>query len=278
MKVALDFAPGLHGHFLEYVCNRYIFKTPYTKDTIFQSSGAVHTINTDAEYKKNKVVYGGHYSSFDYRFPRETTHILFIKHDPAYDIILLTNVFYRCHPDSINVDDFNVNETTKMHTSLMGNLTNPTELKCNWYNKLMERHFEHASKVPLSDLPIFYFDYSSFFELDRFLLELKKIAKFLNYTFSYDESLAKLWFKFIDINQGYHLYQTANQIFTQIVSNTDNPIPDDWKIHAYLNYKFSTIFDLHDNPALFSLQNYSTSTKEVYQIIKSHIDNFDNLF
>ena len=56
IKLALDFAPGLHGHFLEYVCNRYIFKVPYEKNTVFQSTGACHTINTDSEYQKNKVV------------------------------------------------------------------------------------------------------------------------------------------------------------------------------------------------------------------------------
>jgi hypothetical protein len=47
-------------------------------------------------------------------------------------------------------------------------------------------------------LPIFYFDYYTFFKLDSFLLELKKLAKFLNNTFSYDDSLAKLWSEFIN--------------------------------------------------------------------------------
>ena len=278
IKVALDFAPGLHGHFLEYICNRYIFRVPYTKDTIFQSSGAAHTINTDSEYQKNKVVGRGHYSSFDHQYPKDTTHVLFVKHNSIYDIILLTNIFYRCHNDCINVDDFNINEITKTHQELMGPGSSSAEFKCNWYAKLMERHFSATEKQHTTDLPIFEFDYSSFFELDRFLLEIKKTARFLDHTFSYDDSLAKLWVEFMDRNQGYQTYQTANQLFIQIVSNVDAPIPDDWKIYAYLNYKLSTTFDLYDTPELFGLDTYPSSTKEVYQIVKFYIDNFDNLY
>jgi hypothetical protein len=277
IKVALDFYPGLHGHFLEYVCNRYIFKVPYNKGQLFQSSGAVHTINTDIEYQKNKIVHRGHYSSFNNLYPDNTSHIIFIKHNPIYDVVLLTNIFYRCHVDAIKVDDFNVDEITKMHTAMMTDSSDLVEPKHNWYAKLMEKHFELVDKQPTADLPTFYFDYCNFFKLDSFLLELKKVAKFLNNTFSYDDSLAKLWSEFIDRNQGYQLYCTSDELFTKIVSNIDTAIPDDWKIHAYLNYKLSTIFDLYDVPALFGSEPYPSRTQKIYQIVKSHVDNFDNL-
>jgi len=277
IKVALDFYPGLHGHFLEYVCNRYIFKVPCNKDQLFQSSGAMHPINTDIEYQKNKIVHRGHYSSFNNPHPNKTNHIIFIKHNPIYDIILLTNIFYRCHADTINVDDFNVDEINKLHTTVISNSSDPFELKSNWYAKLTERHFELADTQPTVDLPTFYFDYYNFFKLDSFLLELKKLAKFLNNTFCYDDSLAKLWMEFINRNQGYQLYCTSNELFTNIVNDIDTVIPNDWKIHAYLNYKLSTIFDVYDNPALFGSEPYPSSTQKVYQMIKSQVDNFDNL-
>ena len=247
IKVVIDFAPGLHGHFLEYVCNRYIFKVGLTKTNIFQSSGALHPINTDIDYQKNKIVHCGHYSAFDYKYPNDTSHVIFVKHNSIYDIVLLTNIYYRCHPEAINIDDFDINKIIKTHESVMGFATSPAEFKCNWYSKLMERHFDHTEKQHKNDLPKFVFDYSSFFELDRFLLEIKKTARFLNCTFVYNESLAELWYEFMRRNQGYQIYHTTNEIFKQIVSNVDAPIPDDWKIHAFLNYKLSTIFDLYDN-------------------------------
>ena len=58
--MAIDFAPGLHGHFLEYVINRYIFGVTCDVDSIFQSSGAVHAINVDSDYQKNKIANRGH--------------------------------------------------------------------------------------------------------------------------------------------------------------------------------------------------------------------------
>jgi hypothetical protein len=189
----------------------------------------------------------------------------------------LTNIFYRCHADAVHVDDFNVDEIISMQTGMMANSSNPFALKNNWYAKLMERHFELVDKQPTANLPIFYFDYYTFFKLDSFLLELKKLAKFLNNTFSYDDSLAKLWSEFINRNQGYQLYCTSNELFTNIVHDIDTVIPNDWKIHAYLNYKLSTIFDVYDDPVLFGYEPYPSSTQKIYEMIKSHVNNFDNL-
>ena len=49
-------------------------------------------------------------------------------------------------------------------------------------------------------------------------------------------------------------------------------------VYAYLNYKLSTIFGVHSALELFGTESYPTTTKQVYQVIKNHIDNFDNLY
>jgi hypothetical protein len=279
IKVALDFAPGLHGHFLEYVCNRYIFKVPYSNNTIFQESGSAHPINIDLEYQKYKIVHCGHYSSFEHEYPVDTTNIIFVKHNPTLDLILLTNIFHRCHPDSIHTDSFNINDIKSLQIDLMFNSgSTATALRTNWHTKLTERHFEHPDKKCFTNLPTFDFDYTSFFSLDRFLLELKKVADFLNTTFVFDKMLVSLWQEFIDRNQGYQLFLHGNRVFNQIASGESFPIKSNWQLHAYLNYKISTIFKLYDHPDLFEAEQYPTDTKQIYKLIIDHIENYDKKF
>jgi hypothetical protein len=236
----------------------------------------MHPIALDSTYQQNRIVHKGHYSSFDCQYPIDTTNIIFVKHNPEFDLILLTNIFYRCHSTALDVDDNNV---TSMHTD---NMFNPdgtvVALRNNWYAKLMERHFALTEKKYSTDLPTFDFDYASFFSLDQFLLELKKVADFLNNNFVFDKSLVSLWQEFIDRNQGYQLFLQSNQVFNQIVSGESFPIDPDWKMQAYINYKISTTFKLYDQLELFQKENYPTNTKQIYELIIDHIENYHQKF
>jgi hypothetical protein len=274
-KFVIDFAPGLHGHFLEYVINRYIFKVSAEIDSIFQSSGACHTINTDACYQSGKMIHKGHYSSYKSAYPEHTEKIVFIQHNPHLDFILLTNIYYRCHPDSLNTTDFNVEEIKQLHNSMMFLGSSP-ELKNNWYAKLMQHHFHQADLHLKTQLPVLNFNFQSFFTLNDFLFEIRKIADFLEHTFAFDNSLVFLWKEFIQRNQGYNAWVNGTQLFENIVSGVDTPIDDDWKMHAYINYRISKVFKLYEHVDLFSLGNYPTRTKQVHDIIIDHVKNFDN--
>lgn len=277
MIVAVDFAPGLHGHFLELVINKYIFGIPYNKE-VFQSSGAVHVINTDQVYQSTKLANCGHYSSFEYAYPLDVQKIVFIKHAPALDIVLLTNIFHRCHPDAVSVEDFNFKEILAVHESTMAQGSrSDIDFRKDWFSKLTERHFELTDKIPVTELPVFDFDYSSFFDLPSFCNELKRTSKFLNSTFLFDQSLVDLWNDFIQRNQGWQLYTQSQDLLTKTLSGIHAPIPNDWKLHAYLNYHVGKLFelydgDLHDNPV------YPTTTTQLLNIITQHIKNFDLKF
>ena len=184
------------------------------------------------------------------------------------------NVFYRCHPDSITANDFNVEEIKQLHKSYMF-FGSDAQLKNDWYGKLLERHFYNEDKKPKTNLPVLKFAYRSFFKLEDFLFEIKKTADFLDHTFIFDSSLVGLWQEFIKRNQGYQHWIQASQLLQQIFAGSDCAIPDDWKIHAYLNLKISKIFALHDDPRLFGLEPYPNNTKQVHDIIIDHIKNFD---
>jgi hypothetical protein len=273
-KYIVDFAPGLHGHFLEYVLNRYIFGIGSDTDSVFHSSGSAHGINTDLTYQANKQVHRGHFSAFGHQYLSQTEKVVFIKHDPRLDFVLLTNIYYRCHPNAVNQSDFNSQEIEQMQESMMF-VGSDAELKNNWYSKLMERHFELTEKVPATDLPVLHFDFGTFFSLDSFLEEINRTAHFLEHTFQFDSSLVDLWHEFVRRNQGLALSRESELLFTQICQGTRAPILNDWKLHAFLNYKISKTFDLHDDPKLFGLDSYPESTRQVHGIIMEHVINFD---
>jgi hypothetical protein len=276
--VAIDYAPGLHGHFLEYIINRYIFEIGCEVDTIFQSSGAVHAINADPHYRANRIAQCRHYSSFKTAMAKDTSHVVFVKHNPKLDFILLTNIYYRCHPDFLNVSDFNFKEVFEAYNKMMAmDIQTPRELRENWYTKLQERHFDMTKDYPDTAVPIFDFDFTCFFSLPKFLQELKNVALFLNSTFKFDQSLSQLWHDFIARNQGYQLYIAGQEILTAIYSRESKPIPNDWKLQAYLNSEITKVFELYDG-ILFDNDNYPAETSQVYDVIMEHLENFDNRF
>ena len=113
--------------------------------------------------------------------------------------------------------------------------------------------------------------------MPEFLFELQRVAKFLNTTFKFDQSLSLLWQDFIDRNQGYHLYSQGQEILNAIYNKQTKSIPDDWKLQAYLNCEIAKTFDLYDG-ILYNSDKYPNNTLEVYEIINNHIKDFDNRF
>ena len=273
-RINLDFAPGLHGHFLELVLNKYIYEVPFN-GTVFQSTGAVHAINVEKEYQANKIVYAGHYSTFGTPVGKDVDKLIFINHCASLDFVLLTNIYYRCHPDTVLVKDFDVAVINTFHEEQM-HQSQGISFKNQWFARLSERTFQTALiKNQNLKFPTYYFDFKSFFSLPDFCIELQKTAHFLEQTFKFDQSLGNLWQEFMDKNQGWKLYQQAESILTATLTGHNESIPKDWKLHAYLNFRLSKIFDIYDGIMYYD-DTYPTTTDDLLQIVQEHISNFDN--
>jgi hypothetical protein len=283
--IAIDFAPGLHGNFLEFVINRYIFDVPYSVDSIFQKSGAAHIINQDPVYQQHKKTYWGHFSAYGDSYPESVNKVIWIKHNPKLDFVLLTNIFYRCHPNAVSQNDTSIVDQKKFHTDLMGpsfwsqaETGSLKSLRMNWYTKFQERHFSETEKYPNTTIPVHEFDYSSFFSLPEFIIELQRVSEFLNITLKYDTSLGKLWQEFALINQGFNNYKQAQQILANTLSNVLSPIDvDDWQLQAWLNHNLSKMFRLYDGE-LFDNEQYVDNTQSLYALIQQHLIDFDSKF
>jgi len=277
--IAIDFAPGQHGHFLEYVVNNFIYNIGVPIENIFQSSGAAHNINICAEYQASKQASSRHYSSFNCPYPKDAEKIVWIKHDPSLDFILLSNIYHRCHPKAVTGMDVNINEIAQLHRDGMFD-SNQTlsSLRNNWYAKLKERHFKQTELKKTTTLPVFDFEYSSFFSLAAFVEQLQQLANFLNFTFVYSQSFVELYQKFISVNQGYSQYCTALKIVDSILTNQACPIDqDNWQIQSYINYCLSNLFKIH-NGVLHECDQYPNNTQDIHKLVINFVTNYDKIF
>ena len=276
--IVLDFAPILHGHFLEYVINRYIYQCKDIEN-IFDSTGAAHRVLGDKKYQKDKKVMLGHFSAFGIDFPENAEKRIYIKHDPDFDFVVLTNMFHRCYPvdssdTSVSSDDI---KTFKPHT-MFDHEVSIKDRRNNWYTKLLERHFSQCEIKKESMLDTFDFRLRAFFNLDEFIEELQNLSQFLNTTFVFDNSLVALWETFISKNQGLTQYHRAKHIVNCIISNISCPIdPANWQVQSYVNQRLSYLFRLYDGE-LFTTNDYPSNATDVHKIIIKHIQDFDSRF
>lgn len=267
-KVAIDFSSGMHGHFLEYIINRYIYDVA-EQNTVFQSTGAVDGIKSRQDYQNSKAVHCNHYSIFDTPYPEDTDAVVYIKHNPELDIVLLTNIYYRCLFASGNDYNVDAQKIIDRHKNVLeGN--EDWELRNNWYAKLVESHLEKGIFYEDRTLPVVNFNFECFFEFPKFVAELQKISKFVNRTLRFDSSIYTMWHKFMQVNQGYNLYKLGNDIIAGAYGNLQLEIPNDWQLHAYINYMLTYHYRIYDS-ILHTGEKYPTNTLTLHKIVNQHV-------
>jgi len=257
----IDFAPAMHGHFLEYVINAYIYNAPQV-NSIFNDAGTMDEILLNTEYMQSRQIMCGHYSSESVAIPNVDRSI-FIKcsNTTDFDFILLSNILFRAGtPDSGCVND-RISQLT-------------IDFKNDWYDKLQNRSFMSVIGYRLNDytIPTLYVEYESFFRLDMFITMLANIAVFLNSDFKPDSSLIKLYDTFMLNNQGYQLYRKSLILLDDVLRNKKTKIDDNQMIQAYLNLRLTQMFDIWSGE-LFTPHYYPANTREVNKIIERHLLN-----
>lgn len=276
----IDFSPGLHGHFLSYVINQFIFNIGVEPFDIFQTSGAAHLINSNKQFLSRQQVFHGHVSYFNYDYPPGTDRIVWIKHNPKLDFILLTNIVNRCDSAAINSKDSNGQDICKLHYDLMLPTSlqtemNLRELRDNWYSKLLENRLNSSLILKQTNIAVFDFAFESFFVLHDFVEQLTRCADFFNHKLHFNSELVNLHNKFLCANQGYQKWSLGNSLINDIMLNKKTTIDSqDWQLQAFLNFKLTKLFKIHSG-ALFNQDYYAEDTQEIYDLLKHFLDSYD---
>lgn len=137
--IYIDFQPGQHGNFLEFVCNKFMAGLN-TGDSPFNELGAAHA----KTYKNGKIFSARHYYNLpDTNFNNDRIISITTTHDdllPLYSISLL-----RCNDDNIDNDQLEINTYNKLigHQSLKPMLLNIIDAYFQdhrpiWYNSMRQ--------------------------------------------------------------------------------------------------------------------------------------------
>jgi hypothetical protein len=112
-KINIDFQGGMHGHFLEYICNRFLAGIEIKEGLPFNDLGAAH----NKTYLKSKLFECGHFSTD----PAALTSDSVIAIKISYNDILAAQCV-----SLLRAGDYNMS---------------PNELEINTYNKLNNRNY-----------------------------------------------------------------------------------------------------------------------------------------
>ena len=279
--ISIDFVPGSHGHFLEYVCNKYIMGQTVDFDP-FNSIGASHAKFSNEAYNKSKYFSALHYSIENIK-RSDTILRITIDHD---DLLILTaGAFLRAGDSNINLNSL---ENNTYHTLLdstyfswlVEQLNNSyPELGLSATNPNCPRHilresfkfgFMHPEQNGLileynklsypSDVKCFDFSYKSFYNKQLFYKSLERIANWVGKSCSLDIN-DTIWDKFYSKQIFRNYKRQCDEIITYVRNKESLAIPNlDLLQESYIN---SVLEKQYDIEMPFYQEKYFTNTAEI---------------
>jgi hypothetical protein len=253
----IDFYAGTHGHFLEYLVNTYIYKTPKV-DTVFTDIGTSHGILNDREYQINKKARCGHYTETNRQISYSSPYLIRIAiEDFKGHVCFHINSDYRAHddPDRRLLD-----------------LNDPiTKQRDAYYYRLTEISAAHYLKYSWIDYSnkIFDFNIVSFYDFYELTITLQKLSKFLQKDFFPDRSLKVLWDKFMSKNHAVLAWDKCQLLISKIFNNENYEFDSKVEEQALLNALIFRMTGIEPEE-LFVVDNYPSNTADIYSILKSY--------
>lgn len=279
--VSIDFVPGSHGQFLEYVCNKFIAK--HSIDYLpFNKLGASH-VN---QRNKNFNFIANHYSLNNLVKEKKVIKITFNGDDL---LLLSSGCFLRAGDSGINVNNLEINTFNKLKNGFFYNLVDQinnaykdqvtlTAESPNCPRYILREFFKfgfkdsqlHGLIIDLQkfnytrDTDVFEFKFEYFYNTDLFLEHIDKLAAWYGTTIElgelkelHEDFLSRQIFK-DDKKQCDYLLDCVSTGRFEKIENIS------MLQESYINAKLENLFQI-EMP--FSQENYFKSTQEIVKYI-----------
>jgi hypothetical protein len=284
-NIPIDFVAGSHGHFLEIILNTFFGITE--KFNPFTPLGTSHITNSN--YLKNKVFQAEHWSELYQEQIKNIPKLISIcfKHD---DLLLLSSVsllragdfeldnnqleddtynklnnrFYKDTLDLIlksypflNVDEKNSSIPRNVLREFYKFGFASPGINGYWI-KQQEMQYSHNTNV-------FYFEFSDFYDLDKFVVTIKKLELFIGMKFNFCDDFFNLHSQFLS-NIAYITHkQQCDQIIQAVIEHKDLTFTNLTLFQeSYINGRLENYY--RKEMPFYNL-NYFTSTKDMLQYI-----------
>jgi hypothetical protein len=270
-RYLIDFWTGSHGNFLEYVINCWIFGVPKTNH-LFTHTGASHRAKADKNYREKSIIVCGHYSEYNL--------MVLLPPEKLIRIVIEDLVGACCYQINIACRAGDLSKEDQERASIPLHVRqHPNLLRGNYFAKLAD--IEHAYEMPnrwrFQDISSLEVNMSCLYDFFSFLSTMKKIADFLEQKFTPDCELIDLWTEFMARNQGWQAWTMCNSVLMDSIADRDRDIDLNIQQQALLNFLLSKAIGIFDGD-LFDRPDYPCNTKQIYKLIKMHLDTFDSRF
>ena len=285
IPVSIDFVAGSHGHFLEYVCNRFI--ASIAVDFVpFNDLGASHLKNP--YYIENSVFTAAHYSEL--KRPTED-HIIKITFDYDDLLLLSSGCFFRAGDSNININDLEHDTYNKLKDGwfedLISNINRAYQaqgivisretLNCPRY--ILREYFKFGFRNPETngfmeklsalkyhpDKKIFEFKFSWFYDQEKFLDHISRLSDWYGTKINDLQGLIDLHDIFLS-KQIFRSHKTdCDTILDKVVQKNPQPISDLTVLQeSYIN---AVLEKTYKKEMPFMQEKYFNSTQEIVQYI-----------
>ncbi len=281
--IAIDFVAGSHGHYLEYVANRFLAHTSADFDP-FNANQASHT--RPPNYYDTAVFVAEHY--YEKGIPN-TPHIVRITYTES-DLLALSSVSLRRAGDyNIDNNQLEIDTYHKLKNIDYEHLIDTInraypDVELSEQNPHCPRHvlreyfkfgFQHPQQhgfmqelnklMYKTNKDVFDFPMSNFYNQDKFVSRVLALSKWYNNHQLDLQELIAVHKKFLDKQIYKNHHEICDKIIQAVCDAVEMPVPDLTLFQeSYINGKLEAMFGTE----LPFLKNpYFTNTKEIIQCL-----------
>ena len=284
--IAIDFIAGTHGHFLETVLNKFFNITPDLSDTL-TAMGTSHNKNT--EYQKNKLFRAEHWFELYADQIPNFEKVISIRFCPE-DLLLVSSVsLLRAADLNINNDDLDVDTVNKLNNRFYQSTLEQIYTAYPFLDRtqgfipryVLREFFKFGFKDPAvngywlkqqlmvypTHCDVYWFDFSSFYDIDKFVQHIKNVAEFVGREFDFSPEFYKHHAKFLSFISCQDHKQHCDHIVECVRNNTEVDIS---KLTLFQeSYINGCLENIYRKEMPFHQDIYFTSTKDVLYYINS---------
>jgi len=283
--VAIDFVPGTHGHFLEKTLNKFFNITPDISET-FTPTGTSH--NKTLDYYNNRLFRAEHWSDLYANQLTSIKKIISIRFDLA-DLLLVSSVsLLRAGDCNINNDHLEIDTVSKLTRFYQSTLEqiytaypflDQTQASIPRY--VLREFFKFGFKNPSTSgywlkqqlmvypdhCEICYFNFSSFYNINDLVSDIKTIEKFVGRKFDFSPDFYQYHKNFLSFIPYQFHKQQCDIIIEHVKSGSEVDIPKLTMFQeSYIN---GCLENIYNKEMPFHQDRYFTSTKDMLYYIEN---------
>ena len=280
--IAIDFQAGQHGNFLEFVCNKFLAQVPCS-DSPFNGLGAAH----DKTYYGETIFKAEHFYATN-KDILQSQKVLSIRLTEEDILPHVSIAFLRAEDRNYDNDQLEVNTYYKMQThppfkAMIKNISNSYQLNLSRQNPNCPRNIlrefyklwfrnpswgfmtvQQEQMVYPSTSDVLYFPFISFYDHDKFVEQLSKIAAWSDYTFDNTTQFETLYKEFIKRQPYKHSKTDCDALLTRIFAGEEFDIPKLTLFQeSYMNAKLENHYgvEMPFHPVV-----WFTNSQEIFKI------------